>query len=180
MTGWGPRRQKGNRPKAATAFEAESSAMPGDCGFGHVHTRKAHPLEFAASEIRAHKGRVRADQEDGAAMRSNANCGNQVLTLQARHLAIVYQNGVLLPNRRSASYTSSASKWPLRRHSPSNRRKKRRRRAISSGCAAAYSSLRIAASHINKVRPLISNFLRLNLAENIAHKCARRTEELEL
>ena len=24
-------------------------------------------------------------------MRSNANCGNQVLTLQARHLAIVYQ-----------------------------------------------------------------------------------------
>ena len=34
--------------------------------------------------------------------------------------------------------------------------------------------------HINKARPLISNFLRLNLAENIAHKCARRTEELEL
>ena len=44
VTGWGPRRQKGNRPKAATAFEAESSAMPGDCGFGHVHTRKAQML----------------------------------------------------------------------------------------------------------------------------------------
>ena len=34
--------------------------------------------EFAASEIRAHKGRVRADQEGGAAMRSNPYCGNQV------------------------------------------------------------------------------------------------------
>ena len=32
--------------------------------------------EFAASEIRAHKGRVRADQEGGAAMRANVYCGN--------------------------------------------------------------------------------------------------------
>ena len=32
--------------------------------------------EFSVSEIRAHKGRGRADKEGGATMRSNAYCGN--------------------------------------------------------------------------------------------------------
>lgn len=42
-------------------------------------------------------------------------------------------------------------KHPLQRHSSSTRRKKSRRRAISAGCAAAYSSLRIAASSPNRM-----------------------------
>ena len=53
--------------------------------------------EFSVSEIRAHKGRGRADKEGGATMRSNAYCGNLLwqssLTLLAHGKIVKFSEG---------------------------------------------------------------------------------------
>ena len=113
-------------------------------------------------------------------MRSNANCGNQVLTLQARHLAIVYQKrGTIAKSAVSKLHfirLQMATPAAFSQQPPKETPPPRDLLWMRRGIFLAPNRRR----HINKVRPLISNFLRLNLAENIAHKCARRTEELEL